>query len=201
MNIQGVQRIQSFQSNLPPTINREYLLYLPKAYDPNQSKRWPCILFLHGGGERGHNLELVKRQGLPKILEHCQDFPFIVVSPQCSPHTWWSSNTLNRLLDEIVSVYRVDTDRIYVTGLSMGGFGTWALAMAYPYRFAAIAPICGGGDPDRVCAIKHLPIWNFHGAKDTIVPLEDSEKLVTALRKCGSNVRFTIYPHADHDAW
>src|SRR6266853_537727 len=100
MDIQGVQRIQSFQSSLPPTINTDYLLYLPKGYDADQSKRWPCILFLHGVGERGHDLGLVKSQGLPKLLQECQDFPFIVVSPQCSPHTWWSSDALNRLLDE-----------------------------------------------------------------------------------------------------
>ncbi|GAC1614192.1 MAG: hypothetical protein NVS4B7_06090 [Ktedonobacteraceae bacterium] len=201
MTIAGTQQICTFKSELPKTINDHYLLYLPKDYDFQQSKRWPLIFFLHGAGERGHNLDLVKTQGLPKKLQSQPDLPFIVVSPQCSLDTSWSTDTLNIALDEILNEYTIDTDRLYVTGLSMGGFGTWHLAMAYPHRFAAIVPICGGGDPDTVCDIKHLPIWVFHGAKDTIVPLTYSEAMVETLKKCGGNVRFTIYPYADHDSW
>ena len=91
--------------------------------------------------------------------------------------------------------------RIYVTGLSMGGYGTWDLATRYPNRFAAIAPICGGGEPARACTVKHLPVWAFHGAKDEVVPLEQSQAMIDALAACDGNARLTVYPDADHDAW
>jgi len=201
MTTAGIQQVQSFQFATPKTINRDYLLYLPKEYDTDQSRRWPFILFLHGAGERGSNLELVKSQGLAKRLQKWEDFQFVVVSPQCSATARWYSNVLNEVLDETVGKYRIDTDRIYVTGLSMGGFGTWALAIEYPHRFAAIAPICGGGDPNRVCAIKHLPVWTFHGARDRVVSIVQTEVMVDALKKCEGNVRFTVYPRAGHDSW
>ena len=167
----GMQQVERFKTKLSRSINRDYLLYLPKDYNPEQSERWPFILFLHGAGERGNNVERLKLQGLAKKLEHEPDFPFVVVSPQCSVNASWSADILNKVLDEVVDTYNIDTDIIYVTGLSMGGFGPWYLAMAYPHRFAAIAPVCGGGDPDRVCVLKDLPIWTFHGAKDTVVPI------------------------------
>ena len=201
MLVPGTQQVQSFQGTFPKTINANYLLYLPKDYETQQQKCWPLILFLHGAGERGKDVNRVASQGLAKMLHKPQDFPFIVVSPQCAINIWWHIDDLDMMLDEVVSEYRVDIDRIYVTGLSMGGFGTWALAITYPHRFAAIAPICGGGDPTRVCAIKHVPVWTFHGAKDDIVPLERSKEMVEALKKCGGNVRFTVYPEADHDSW
>jgi predicted peptidase len=111
------------------------------------------------------------------------------------------ADELNDLLQEIIRMHRVDRQRIYLTGLSMGGYGTWSLAMAYPDTFAALAPVCGGGDPGRVGRIKHLPIWVFHGAKDDIVPFEESESMVKALRRAGNDVRFTVYPDARHDSW
>ncbi len=159
------------------------------------------MLFLHGAGERGDDLELVKKHGPPKLIEAGQDFPFIVVSPQAPAEQWWSTVFLDALLQEITATYRVDMDRVYATGLSMGGFGTWDLAMTFPDRFAAIAPICGGGNAYSVCVIKDLPIWNFHGAKDPVVPLARSQEMVDALQRCSGDVRFTIYPDAGHDAW
>ncbi len=122
----------------------EYLLYLPEGY-AEQEASWPLLLFLHGAGERGDSLALVNVHGPPKLIEQGQGFPFIVVSPQCPEDQRWSVKTLDKLLNDIVAQYRVDEDRIYVTGLSMGGFGTWNLAARFPHRFAAIAPICGGG--------------------------------------------------------
>src|SRR5450755_1904407 len=110
-------------------------------------------------------------------------------------------HVLGLLLDEIKSTYAIDANRIYVTGNSMGGYGTWGLAIAYPQRFAAIAPICGGGDPSAVSEIKDVPVWTFHGAKDTVIPVEHSEQMVEHLKACGGNVPFTIYPDVDHDAW
>src|SRR6185312_8308672 len=122
----------------------KYLIYQPADYD--KQDKWPLLLFLHGAGERGDDLELVKKHGPPKLAAEGKDFPFIVVSPQCPKDRWWEPIELVALLDDIGSKYKVDADRIYVTGLSMGGFGTWRLAFYAPDRFAAIAPICGGGE-------------------------------------------------------
>jgi predicted peptidase len=180
-------------------ITMKYLIYLPKDYDQKES--WPLMLFLHGAGERGDNLELVKKHGPPKLIEAGKQFPFIVVSPQCPENRWWEPVELSSLVDEIVEKCKVDKDRIYVTGLSMGGFGTWSLAAYQPNRFAAIVPICGGGEPFLTMLLTHVPAWVFHGAKDPVVPLARSEKMVEAMKKFGGNVKFTIYPEAGHDSW
>jgi len=176
-----------------------YLVYLPEDYEEKGS--WPLLLFLHGSGERGTDLQLVKRHGPPKLIEEGKQFPFIVVSPQCPEGQWWQSVELTALLDEIVEKYKVDEDRIYVTGLSMGGFGTWSLAAYAPHRLAAIAPICGGGESYWTKRFSHLPVWVFHGAKDKGVPLRRSEEMVESLKKHGGNVKFTVYPEAGHDSW
>src|SRR5262249_37880875 len=152
------------------------LLYLPDAYDSSK-KEWPLLLFLHGAGESGDDLARVKRHGPPKLIEGGKAFPFIVVSPQSSGRGW-NADTLNALLDDLISKYRVDKDRVYLTGLSMGGFGTWSLAATHPEKFAAIAPICGGGRPEDASKIKDIPTWVFHGAKDTTVPIARSEAMV-----------------------
>jgi len=185
------------------TVRLRYLLFLPDEYGKDPERKWPLILFLHGAGERGDDLDLLKRHGIPKITEERSDFPFIAVSPQCPRHSWWTAEieSLNALLDHIVESYPVDTSRVYLTGLSMGGFGTWHLAASYPERFAAIAPICGGGDPEWAPRLKDIPVWVFHGAKDEIVPLSESERMVEALKACGGDVRFTVYPEAGHDSW
>ncbi len=177
----------------------DYLLYLPKEYESQDA--WPLMLFLHGAGERGDNLELVKKHGPPKRIAGGEDFPFLVVSPQCAPGRHWQPVELAALLDEVCEKHRVDEDRIYVTGLSMGGFGTWALASYQPERLAAIVPICGGGERHWVRNFVHLPVWVFHGAKDTAVPLARSEQMVEALKAAGGNVKFTVYPDASHDSW
>ena len=190
---------QACELNRTIKVTLKYLLYLPTDYQ--QKPSWPLLLFLHGAGERGDDLQLVKKQGLPKLIEAGQPFPFIIVSPQCPKGRTWEPFELTVLLDEIVQRYKVDQDRIYVTGLSMGGFGTWALAFHTPERFAALAPICGGADPQRTRPIAHIPVWVFHGAKDPIVPLEMSQKMVDALKKNGGDPKFTIYPEAGHDSW
>jgi predicted peptidase len=203
------QQDKSYNRVVSKTYEGQYLIYLPKDYDAKSSLRWPLILFLHGLGERGTNLELVKKHGPPKILESKKDFPFIVVSPQCPDGKWWSNDDLLVLLDEITSKYAVDPERVYLTGLSMGGFGTWSLALENPERFAAIAPICGGGNPYapwgfdavRAQALRTLPIWVFHGAKDETVKLQESERMVNVLKVFGCQVQFTIYPEAGHDSW
>ena len=134
------------------TFQMEYLLFLPESYAQSTNQKFPLILFLHGAGERGRDLDSVKRHGIPKIVETNPDFPFIAVSPQCPEDSWWTSelHTINGLIEEVVEKYQVDTSRIYLTGLSMGGFGTWSLASMYPERFAAIAPVCGGGEVRQI---------------------------------------------------
>ena len=179
----------------------KYLIYLPENYD--QKEKWPLVLFLHGSGERGDDLTLVKRYGPPMLVENGKKFPFILLSPQCKLDKFWDPLSLIILLDEIESKYKVDKSRIYVTGLSIGGTGTWELAFTAPDRFAAIAPVCGRTVYLylNACQLKNLPIWVFHGAKDDVVPISESEKMVKALKECGSNVRFTVYPEGNHNAW
>jgi len=176
-----------------------YLLYLPKDYDTKES--WPLVLFLHGSGERGDDLELVKKHGPPKLIGEGKGFPFIVVSPQCPKSQSWEPLELTALLDEVTRTQKVDQDRIYVTGLSMGGFATWELAALTPNRFAAIAPICGGGEPYWTRRFKHLPTWAFHGARDTGVPVERTQEMIDALTENGGTPKLTIYPEAEHDSW
>ena len=196
----GLQSSHHFEKEIKKNVSTNYLLYLPKDYN-ELNVSFPLVLFLHGAGERGTNLELVKTHGLPKLISKGKDFPFIVVSPQCPENVFWDTDVLIALLDEIEQNYRIDQNRIYVTGLSMGGNGTWSLAMAQPNRFAAIAPVCGWSVPSAACTIKHLPIWVFHGAKDNVVPISSSEFMVEKLKSCGSDVRFTIYAEANHDSW
>ncbi|MBE7560195.1 prolyl oligopeptidase family serine peptidase [bacterium] len=177
-----------------------YLLYLPPDYARSRA-RWPLVLFLHGAGERGANLERLKVHGPPRLVAQGKDFPFILVSPQCPAGRRWQSAPLIKLLDHIQAQYRVDPDRVYVTGLSMGGYGTWLLASEHPERFAAAAPICGRASPEGAPRLKHLPLWVFHGARDNLVPITYSEQMVEALRALGADVRFTVYPEAGHDSW
>jgi predicted peptidase len=184
----------------------DYLLHLPRRYA--HRRRWPLILFLHGAGERGEDLELVKRHGVPRLAEEDESLPLVAVSPQCPKGERWHLylKTLGALLDDIVARYSVDPRRIYLSGLSMGGYGTWHLAARYPDRFAALAPICGGGlpscgFPEKARSLRDVPVWAFHGALDTIVPLEEAQRLVDVLRASGGDVRLTVYPDAGHDSW
>ncbi len=179
-----------------------YLVQFPAGYEANPTEKYPVILFLHGSGERGDSIELVKAWGPPRIAED-KGLPFIVVSPQCPKDTRWIALLLplRDLLEEIIHKYPVDTTRIYLTGLSMGGFGTFALAQAYPEYFAAIAPVCGGGTPGMVKFSKNLPTWVFHGDADSVVVPENSKLMVEALKKAGAEVKFTLYPGIDHFSW
>lgn len=195
------QHAESFSKQIRKTVSAQYWVSLPEGYGV-EKREWPLVLFLHGMGERGTDLELVKVNGPPKLVEQGKKYSFILVSPQCSEDDReWPIDMLSALLDEVEATYSVDRAREYVTGLSMGGEGTWKLASAYPERFAAIIPICGGGNPQAACKLKDVPIWVFHGKKDPVVPIKDNEMMVTALKKCGGNIKFTVYPDAGHDAW
>ena len=193
----GVQQTARLDTQVK--VQMGYLLYLPKDYTKQAS--WPLLLFLHGAGERGDDLELVKVHGPPKLIAAGKDFPCIVVSPQCPKDQWWEPIELVALMDEIGRKYKVDADRIYVTGLSMGGFGAWRLAASAPHRLAAIVPICGGGETYWAKQFAGVPVWAFHGAKDEGVPPERSEAMVKALKKEGGNPKLTVYPEAGHDSW
>jgi len=196
------QHPQVFDKTVAKTFNCKYLLFLPQDYGKKKEK-WPLILFLHGAGERGSDLNLVKKHGPPKIVESGKDLPFIVVSPQCPDDRWWpeENEMLINLLDDVVAKCNVDKERIYLTGLSMGGYGAWALASAYPERFAAITPICGGGRGFMADKLKDVPVWAFHGAKDNVVPLKESEEMVNAVKNRGGDAKLTVYPEAGHDSW
>ncbi len=204
----GKQVAASFQGTVERSVGYDYLLWLPEAYGESE-KKWPLMLFLHGAGERGSDLDKVKVHGPPKRVAAGHSFPFILVSPQCPTNAIWDTNALLALIDSVEGAYRVDSDRIYVTGLSMGGFGTWSLVAAAPSRFAAAAPICGGGNfiefviggSEHRAALGAIPLWVFHGAKDRVVQLSESERLVKLFRRGNQNVEFTIYPEAGHDSW
>jgi predicted peptidase len=200
-----------------------YLLSLPPGPDAGAAGRRPLLLFLHGIGERGTEVWRVALQGLPKLL-HGQPgltaaeqqigrevaAQFIVVAPQCPRDEVWDSTALLALLDEADREFQPDPARIYVTGLSLGGYGTWRLGMRQPGRFAAIAPICGGGSIADITtalrtdpvALQRLPVWAFHGAKDRVVPPGESARMVAALKAAGlAEVKYTLYPEAEHDSW
>jgi predicted peptidase len=180
-----------------------YLLYLPPDYAAQPDKKWPVVFFLHGAGERGSDLEILKVHGLPKEIEQGKDFPFIVVAPQCPLNERWINRLgkLDLLFDEIMQNYRVEEKQVYLTGMSMGGQGTWFWTTSHPERFVAIVPVCGRSYPEKAGLIKTLPIWVFHGALDPIVPLEESTRMVEALRAAGSDGYFTVYPDIEHDSW
>jgi predicted peptidase len=205
-----IQLVKHFQFKKTEGVTLDYLLFLPKGYDAKAMKRWPMILFLHGAGERGTDVWKVATHGPPKNVAMHPDFPFIVISPQCPERQVWSKDALLALLDDITATYAVDTNRIYLTGLSMGGYGTWDLGLAHPEKFAAIVPICGGGqilsillaNHDKGSALNTLGVWAFHGGKDPVVPLEESQRMVEALKKVGvADVKLTVYPEAGHDSW
>jgi predicted peptidase len=197
------QTEQSFSGVATLKVGYRYLLSLPESYQDDPSQKWPLLVFLHGAGERGDDLNLLKNHGPPKLIEAGKKFEAIVVSPQVPESNIWNAHAVKALVDDLIKSHRVDTSRIYLTGISMGGFGTWDTALAYPDTFAAIAPICGGAGVGFVMAdrIKDLPCWIFHGDKDSAVPVEFSHRMHGALKKAGSQAKLTIYPGVGHDSW
>lgn len=178
-----------------------YLLYLPQGYAADTAKKWPLVMFLHGSGERGSDVQQVKKHGPPMLADQGKQFPFILISPQAPEGSGWQKDALKDLLADVQKKYRVDADRVYLTGLSMGGYGTWDLAMSEPWLFAAIAPICGGGDASKAWRLKNVPVWCFHGGKDYVVPLSASQVMVDAVKPFNPGVKFTVYPEVGHDSW
>ena len=180
----------------------QYLLYLPDGYGTDTSMRWPLVMFLHGSGESSDNLEKVKTHGPPKLVAAGKKFPFIVISPQAwSAHEGYQPEVLYKLLEDVKKKYHVDDDRVYLTGLSMGGYETWEVVQKHPEAFAAITPTSGGGDAGKAWQLRHLSIWCFHGAKDDVVPVKESQQMVDSARKYNQDIQFTIYPAANHNSW
>jgi predicted peptidase len=198
-----VQSVKRFRKQITKTVSLRYQLFLPSRYGQDRKKLWPLMLFLHGAGERGTDIDRVTKHGPPKLVKRRKAFPFIVVSPQCEKDGWWDPDCLTPLLDDVVDRYRVDVDRVYATGLSMGDYGSWALGGTDPDRFAAIVPICGGGmrRHARQIARSRLPVWAFHGGKDKAVGLEESQRMVNMINTFGGEAKLTVYPNAPHDSW
>ncbi|AIE85477.1 prolyl oligopeptidase family serine peptidase [Fimbriimonas ginsengisoli] len=179
-----------------------FLVDLPEGYERDPKQKWPFILFLHGSGERGDNLSKVRVHGPPKEVANGRKLPFIVVSPQCPDGQIWDTEVLSGLVNELEKRYRIDKTREYLTGLSMGGFGVWELAAAMPDRFAAIAPICGGGSWIKCWMLAKTPIWAVHGDSDPSVPYDETRRMVENVRKLGNpEVRFDLIPGGGHDVW
>lgn len=177
-----------------------YLLYLPEGYG-KENKRWPLILYLHGKSLRGNDLEMLKSYGLAALLEKNLAIPFVVISPQCPDDRYWltEDETLDRLLDHVASTYAIDQERIYVTGHSMGGRGTWLLAYKYPEKFAAIVPMSDAPLDDAWARqVAKVPAWVFHGTKDDLEPFERTQQFVDTLTKLGAEVKLSALPGRDH---
>lgn len=180
-----------------------YLLYVPEDYDEGQ--QYPFILFLHGAGEAGTRLDLLKLQVIPKLIEEGQDYPFIIASPQLNYDERWDrkADVLANFITHLESEFPIDPDRIYVTGLSLGGSGAWVFALVHPDVPAAVVPMAGSFAlasmvPRNICDLAEIPIWAFHGAQDDLVPLAYEQPLIDALIECGGNVQYTVYPDANH---
>jgi predicted peptidase len=203
---------ESIEGQRPSHTGMDYLVWLPEGYGQDPDRQWPLIFFLHGAGGEENDSQFVMSYGLPEVLysgDQPQDFPFVVISPQAYPRVpWWEGDTLailNALLDEVVDTYQVDPGRVYLTGLSMGGYGSWWLATAYPDRFAAMASVSGSGyrtgtppEEDVVCKMRDLPVWAIHGARDMISDPTANKIQVLSLAACGGEVEWTLYPEAGH---
>ena len=182
-----------------------FLFFLPSDESAKTDDGYPLLLFLHGIGERGTDLAKLKVYGPTRICsnpERASKWPFILVAPQCPDSHFWSAAQLKLLVEKVCNEYPVDKSRIYVTGLSMGGFGTWSILANWSELVAAAAPICGGGDPQSANKMANTPIWAFHGEKDPLVPCKMSETMIAALKEAGNeDVKLTIYPGVGHDSW
>jgi predicted peptidase len=178
-----------------------YLLYVPPAYAQDSTSEWPLILFLHGSEQRGDDPRLLQQMALLSFAERISDFPFIAVIPQCPPNTHWDPRFVKEVLVSVEGALRIDRRRVYLTGFSMGGYGTWQTAAAFPDTFAAIAPICGMSDLPDAPRLAGIPTWAFHGALDVNVPVGESQKMIEALRRFGAEARLTVYPDSAHDCW
>lgn len=176
-----------------------YLVYLPQGYDQT-TERYPVIIYLHGSSQRGNDLNRLKSYGMPKYLESGGKLNSIVIAPQCPPGILWDTEewfltTFNQLKEK----YRIDLERVYLTGVSMGGGGTFEIAKKHPGLFAALVPLCAWqSSTTDLCKLSKLPIWTLHGENDTTVPISETEAKVTVLKKCKANIRYNRLSEEGH---
>ena len=180
-----------FDSFEADTMAREFVIQLPSAYSKGQ--HWPLVVFLHGSGERKYDAAIVHGRDVLR-----QRLPAIVAAPTCLPSCGWAPDAVAELIQCIASGYHVDRNRIYLVGYSMGGYGAWETAAAHPELFAAIVPISGGGDPNQAKPLTRLAIWAFHGENDKAVKVEESQRMIEAVRREGGEPRLTILPKEGH---
>lgn len=181
-------------------VDYKYITYLPENYDSTKADLYPLIIYLHGRSASGTNLNSVRRYGLPFFLDRGKKLDYIVIAPQCPwGKNWASENWMDPMLDKLNRKYHIDNDRIYLTGMSLGGFGTWELANRYPNRFAAIAPMCGGGKTEWTNNIYHIPTWVFHGTQDRLIPVMRSDEMVAGLEKHQALIKYSRIPKMGHD--
>jgi len=181
---------------------RRYVVYVPHEY--RASTAWPLIVFLHGRGERGDDGLRQSNIGIGfAIRKWPERFPALVVMPQCSKETYWDGalDDIESAYQQTVNEYEVDQRRIYLTGLSMGGFGCWRYGARYPGRFAAVIAVCGGGRQEEAEALARTPSWLFHGSDDLTVPVEESRRMVRALENAGGRPKYTEFPGVGHFSW
>jgi predicted peptidase len=207
---QGAEPAHGFLNRVykdPDGVEVKYVVFVPHSYKGDEP--FPLILFLHGSGEtRGGKKQPVEVGLGPAIKKREKSFPFFAIFPQSQDRTWRAgSRDAKRalaILERVQKEYKIDPDQIHLTGLSMGGFGTWSLAAKYPERWATITPICGGarGQEEKVAAaVKNLPCWDFHGDADQAVPVSMSRKMMAALWAAGAHPNYTEYPGVGHNSW
>ncbi len=191
--------INSYAQSVKVKASYKYLLYLPKNYS-KQKEKFPLVIYLHGGSQRGNDLNKLKTYGLPGLVDKGHNYKFIIASPQCPENkTWTTENWFDYLYQDLLMKYNIDTNRIYVTGISIGGFGTYEVAMDNPDKFAALVALCGGcNDSTKICLLKNIPVWAFHGTADSLISINETETVVRQLKKCNGNIKFTRLQNKGH---
>jgi predicted esterase len=186
-------------------VSYRYLSYLPRDYEADTARKWPLVIYLHGGSDRGTDLKKLYSSGIPDQVYRGREFPFVMVAPQCSEHLRWSTDDwFENFYKDVTARYRIDADRVYLTGPSLGGSGTWYLAARYPEKFAAIAPMSGFTShldyiDKNTDKLLDMPVWPFHGQLDIVVPFEETERLVRRLEGRNRNLRFSAEPDLGHE--
>lgn len=181
---------------------RSYVVYVPRDYDPG--KPWPLIVFLHGRGQRGDDGLRQTEVGIGRAVRLWPErFPCLIVMPQCPESGLWdiALDQVDAALERTMAEYNVNRDRVYLTGLSIGGYATWIYGAMHIDTYAALMPICGGGNPEDAATLAQVPIWAFHGAEDPAISPEESRTMVEAVQQAGGSVKYTEYPETGHNAW